>query len=307
MDLILTQIFDTNPGELLKKLGKLMHLVCKYWNIPLNCKCLKSEWSLGGPPVATNGTYQKDDSDRSEVEHMGLCDKGVLRLLNPSHPDNLEIFQQQWKIGRPVIVSNMDTRLDMDLWKPKSFSRDFGGNKINLINCLTDDDVPNQEMKSFWDGFDDIKNRLKDNEGKPMLLKLKDWPANQDFFDTLPIHFADFMRALPLPVYTTREGQFNLASRLKKCSNPPDLGPKMYCAYGSACHASKGTTNLHLDMSDAVNVMVYVGTAQNHAQNHEAYRAIDEFGCDEMQRKKSGPVHCGTYLQRMTRTKFANF
>ena len=29
---------------------------------------------------------------------------------------------------------------------------------------------------------------------------------------------------------------------------------------GSAAYPSEGTTNLHLDMSDAVNVLVYVGT-----------------------------------------------
>lgn len=33
----------------------------------------------------------------------------------------------------------------------------------------------------------------------------------------------------------------------------------MYNAYGSALLCSKGTTNLHLDVSDAANVMVYVG------------------------------------------------
>ena len=36
----------------------------------------------------------------------------------------------------------------------------------------------------------------------------------------------------------------------------PDLGPKMYNAYGSASYPSAGTTNLHLDISDATNVIV---------------------------------------------------
>ena len=39
----------------------------------------------------------------------------------------------------------------------------------------------------------------------------------------------------------------------------PDLGPKMYIAYGNALYPDTGTTNLHLDMSDACNLMVYVG------------------------------------------------
>lgn len=67
------------------------------------------------------------------------------------------------------------------------------------------------------------------------------------------------MSVLPLSEYTQRSGRLNLASRLPECFVRPDLGPKMYNAYGSAMHPNKGTTNLHLDISDAVNVMVYVG------------------------------------------------
>lgn len=75
----------------------------------------------------------------------------------------------------------------------------------------------------------------------------------------LPSRFSDLMRVLPLAEYTHRTGRLNLASRLPECFVRPDLGPKMYNAYGSALYPTKGTTNLHLDISDAVNVMVYVG------------------------------------------------
>ena len=40
--------------------------------------------------------------------------------------------------------------------------------------------------------------------------------------------------------------------------NPPDLGPKMYNAYGLQIGRKQGTTNLHMDISDAVNVMVFL-------------------------------------------------
>ena len=36
----------------------------------------------------------------------------------------------------------------------------------------------------------------------------------------------------------------------------------MYVAYGSDLLSTKGTTNLHLDVSDAVNVMMYVGLSE---------------------------------------------
>ena len=65
-----------------------------------------------------------------------------------------------------------------------------------------------------------------------MLLKLKDWPPSDDFSDLLPNHFHDLMDALPLPEYTRRDGYLNLASRLPDFLVKPDLGPKMYIAYG---------------------------------------------------------------------------
>ena len=63
---------------------------------------------------------------------------------------------------------------------------------------------------------------------------------------------------MPLKEYTTRSGVLNLAHRLPLEINRPDLGPKMYNAYGSEDSVGgKGTTNLHLDMTDAVNMMAY--------------------------------------------------
>lgn len=40
------------------------------------------------------------------------------------------------------------------------------------------------------------------------------------------------MANIPLPEYTRRDGKLNLASRLPNYFVRPDLGPKMYNAYG---------------------------------------------------------------------------
>lgn len=40
------------------------------------------------------------------------------------------------------------------------------------------------------------------------------------------------MKNIPLPEYTRRGGKLNLASRLPNYFVRPDLGPKMYNAYG---------------------------------------------------------------------------
>lgn len=44
--------------------------------------------------------------------------------------------------------------------------------------------------------------------------------------------FEDLMENLPLPEYTKRDGRLNLAARLPNFFVRPDLGPKMYNAYG---------------------------------------------------------------------------
>lgn len=43
------------------------------------------------------------------------------------------------------------------------------------------------------------------------------------------------MDNLPLPEYTKRDGRLNLAARLPNFFVRPDLGPKMYNAYGENC------------------------------------------------------------------------
>lgn len=234
-------------------------------------------------------TLTESKSLYPDVPHSWLCDGKLLKLNDPNNLNNYRIFQDQWKRGQPVIVSDVSKALKIDLWHPDAFARDFGDEKNDLINCMTGNLVPNQPMRKFWEGFEHFSKRLKDDKGNPMLLKLKDWPPADDFAELLPTRFSDLMKALPLSEYTHRNGRLNLASRLPECFVRPDLGPKMYNAYGSAMYPSKGTTNLHLDISDAVNVMVYVGIPKdgdNDEHVKEALRAIDEAGCDILTRRR---------------------
>ena len=200
------------------------------------------------------------------------------------------IFQEQWKRGQPVLVSHVGNKLSSSLWHPESFSRDFGDQINDLINCSSGDIISDQPMSKFWNGFENSEERLCDQQGDVMLLKLKDWPPSADFAETLPDRFQDLMNCLPLKEYTHRNGIYNLASRLPESIVRPDLGPKMYTAYGNAgtTHKQVGTTNLHLDISDAVNVMVYVAITKNCKKYgydwyvKEALQVIEEAGCDDL-------------------------
>lgn len=235
--------------------------------------------------------YTKLESDLafSNVPHSWFCNGRLLFLLQSDHQDNLALFQEQWKRGQPVLVKGVDERLSIDLWHPDAFCRDFGEVKNDLVDCRTGAIIKNLPMRKFWEGFESFDKRLKDDDGECRLLKLKDWPPGEDFSEKLPRRFHDLMNGLPLPEYTHRDGVLNLAGRLPPWFVRPDLGPKMYNAYGSALYPTKGTTNLHLDISDAVNVMVYVGIPQDgNAQLHieEALKAIDEGGCDSLMRAR---------------------
>ena len=235
------------------------------------------------PPARVMTSSLMPGSREQRPPHTWLCDGRLLMLEENLHRANISIFQEQWRRGQPVIVANVSNKLDMNLWSPDAFNREFGDLKHDIVNCKTHKKIPQIPLKWFWDGFENLKDRLLDNQGMPMLLKLKDWPTEDDFKQYFPKRFADLMVHLPLSDYTRREGQYNLASFMPDYFLQPDLGPKMYIAYGSPLYPEYGSTNLHMDMSDAVNLMVYVGIPQdgnNTDTMREGLRAVDEAGCD---------------------------
>jgi len=127
-----------------------------------------------------------------------------------------------------------------------------------IINCKTDEPV-RMKLSKFFEGFEIMNRRPKDVNNQPLNLKLKDWPPGDDFSNLMPDHFNELFEHMPMPIYVRRDGPLNLAGYLPESFVRPDLGPKMYTAYGCDVNTPDiGTTNLHLDISDAVNVLVYV-------------------------------------------------
>ena len=103
-------------------------------------------------------------------------------------------------------------------------------------------------LGEFWAGFEDYEQRFEDDE-LPSIYKLKgkglsrrlvrillytflDWPTTDDIKNKMPRHYSCFKDILPAQDMVSREGALNLARYLPKYFCIPDLGPKMYIAYG---------------------------------------------------------------------------
>ena len=116
------------------------------------------------------------------------------------------------------------------------------------------------------------------------MLKLRDWPGDDDFKARAPRHAEAFFSSLPFKEYTNAEdGPLNLSVALPKEWVPPDLGPKTYIAMGRAGERGldDSVTKLHQDASDAVNVLLHVGPAAEDADEGMTQEGDAEGGGQE--------------------------
>ncbi|GAB1528085.1 hypothetical protein RhiTH_011276 [Rhizoctonia solani] len=188
---------------------------------------------------------------RPTISHHGRLDPASVpsRSLHHFVKDlSEEEFKPLWARGEAIVVQDLLDRFELD-WTPEYFISEYGEQRCMVVNCENNKD---QEMivKDFFEMFGKT-----DREG---VLKLKDWPAQADFKDDFPKLYDDFMKALPVPNYTRRDGILNLAAHFATNAIAPDLGPKMYNAFTSSeGPGGQGSTRLHMDMADAVNIMMY--------------------------------------------------
>ena len=159
-------------------------------------------------------------------------------------------FQKHWRRGDPVVVRGVEGER-VGCWTPAAVTAAITDRSVDVIDCASGE-RKSVGVEAFFQGF---------NAPGDEMLKVKDWPSEDDFKQKLPRHYADFVRMLPFQPYTNPvDGPLNLSCRLPKEWVPPDLGPKSYVAYGREAQRGMGdsVTRLHQDMSDAVNVLLHV-------------------------------------------------
>lgn len=198
----------------------------------------------------------------TDAPHAWLYHKRLLWLRDPRHPGNRRLFRESWEQGQPVVVSGIHRKLKARLWTAESLSQEFADPQGELVNCK-DAAVSVSAVKGFWDGFEDLTKR-RSRGSEAAVSRLKDWPSGEEFLALMPSRYDDLMTNLPLPEYSAPEGSLNLASRLPPFFVQPDLGPRLCCAYGVVASQEQdfGTASLHLEVSDTISILIYVGVAK---------------------------------------------
>lgn len=303
------------PGDAFQFLQENVHKLCDDNGIPLQCVCrndsilmknyenfrlqnknilvvqniAKKRRMLLKPLLKPAMGLLAQAQLYNKVSHCFISKGQILKFNDSIETDeSYKIFQHQFQRGKPVVVANVTNKMRKFIWSPEYFLMRFGKKKHSLVNCQNDTKIHRVRMQHFWEGFQSIEKRLPENCEKKMVLKLKDWPTSNDFADVMKDHFIDLMKSVPFASYTTRHGKYNLAKYLHSHFCSPDLGPKMYSAYGQELSPAKqGSTNLHLDVSDAINVLAYVSRPKDYHLAPDQYgddivkSAMEQCGCDK--------------------------
>ncbi|XP_065778494.1 probable JmjC domain-containing histone demethylation protein 2C isoform X5 [Muntiacus reevesi] len=241
------------------------------------------------PKESRKSAMDANNRSYSDIPHSWICEKHILWLKDYKNINNWKLFKECWKYGQPAVVSGVHKKMNISLWKADSISLDFGDHQADLLNCK-DSIISNANVKEFWDGFEEVSKRQKTKSGETVVLKLKDCPSGEDFKTMMPARYEDLLKSLPLPEYCNPEGRFNLASHLPGFFVRPDLGPRLCSAYGVAAAKDHdiGTTNLHVEVSDVVNILVYVGIAKGNGILSKAgiLKKFEEEDLDDILRKR---------------------
>ncbi|KAH8922964.1 hypothetical protein BT69DRAFT_197152 [Atractiella rhizophila] len=171
----------------------------------------------------------------------------ALPYIELSHVPSTNVFREIWSLGEAVVMKRI--KYDEMLWKPLELVKRYGTEECTIHDCQTGVGTQGQ-VGDFLKLF-----------GTPhanQVLKLKDWPPTQDFETSFPDLYEDFKTFVPVPDVTRKDGPLNVSAYCPENGNFPDLGPKMYLAFKSKKgKGGKGSTQLHMDIADAVNVMTF--------------------------------------------------
>jgi hypothetical protein len=251
-----------------------------------------STWAKGEPIVVTNIRTRKDWTPKAFVKKYGAMDCEIVRC------DEHAPFMFKEKM---IATLRADPTF-LHEWEKGVKVRDF-------FNTFGKADEARAAI--FGKGIWKLKvsrscYESSFNQPSHSVLFLQDWPPAAEFDTAFPDIYEDFNYAVPMPDYTRRDGCSNISSLFPKNANGPDLGPKMYNAWpGEHSKGKKGTTCLHMDVADAVNILLYAAPrdGMEQAAQWDIFRAEDANAIRDFLREKhpeeagkGDPIHAQVHF-----------
>jgi lysine-specific demethylase 3 len=232
--------------------------------------------ACGGPDPVPSSAHPSETT-QDGAEYVTMEDPSGI----PSHPTRtyttIELtdteFRRVWSQGAPLVVTGLGDKFGVR-WGPEHFRDKHGSQTCSIVECQTDASK-RVTLGEFFGYFGKYESRTD-------IWKLKDWPSSSDFKTALPDLFEEFQKAVPIPNYSRKDGVLNIASHFPSNTVMPDLGPRMYIALATTDEeGSKGSTRLHMDMADGVNIMVH---AEPRADGSPGVAAWDLFRTEDADR-----------------------
>ena len=244
-------------------------------------------WRHGFAPKRRSYTMVETKT-QYPVPHSWLANGGVLKLEgSTSTPSAVDLFQDIWSRGQPVVVANATKSLDVSKWIPTGLSEEFGEEKADIFDYQYEESLGSHSLRKFWDGYGTVVKRIKNRTGGPALVKLSSWPSafGEDFKGTLPERSSEFLSQLPVPCYTGRAAPLNLAASLPDTFASAEVGPRAIITYGDIEEESKPSIPLGVDRADSLIATVHAQMPQYEDMESEEFRTkaiamIKSLGCD---------------------------
>lgn len=225
----------------------------------------------------STGDSQELDGEKqySGLEADAMIGSHPLTTFSAASLDE-STFQTAWSRGEPIVVTGCLPKVSdakpedatsgesSQNWGPHSFTQaPYDEEDCYITRCDKDNIHQVVKVPTFFETFGKSAQEKREMLGQGV-WKLKDWPPGSSFKAEFPRLYEHFNQTLPIPSYTRRDGRMNISALFPLNGNAPDLGPKMYNAWPSEENqTSKGSTRLHMDVADAVNVMYHAATPTN--------------------------------------------
>ncbi|KAL5566053.1 hypothetical protein UlMin_029217 [Ulmus minor] len=260
------------------------------------------EEMVSGCNVSDDGSLEKTEiNDPRHCQYANREDGDDNFLYRPASEDiksgGISDFRKHWARGQPIIVSQVFDSSSISSWDPMVMWRGIRetadekskdeNRLVKAIDCFNWSEV-DIELGDFIKGY--FQGRINEN-GWPVILKLKDWPSPSASEEFLLYQRPEFISKLPLLEYIhSKWGLLNVAAKLPHYSLQNDVGPKILFSYGTyeELSGSDSVTNLHFNIRDMVYLLVHTCEVKSKGQQRTSNEKLQKFSKESEEMNSPG-------------------